>query len=114
ILYLRGDSSELLFQENVGGEGNGTWELLFHAAIGRYLQLKIQLIGNGRSTPRLRAMRIYYPRFSYLEHYLPAVYREDSQSASFLDRFLANLEGLYTTLEDKIAAVQMLFDPRSA
>jgi len=113
-LYLRSDGSELPFQEKVGGEGNGTWELLFQAATGRYLQLKIQLIGNGRSTPRLRAMRIYYPRFSYLEHYLPAVYREDSQSASFLDRFLANLEGLYTTLEDKIAAVQMLFDPRSA
>lgn len=112
--YLRGDGSELPFGEPVTGEDNGTWELLFQAASGRYLQLKIVLTGNGRSTPHLRAMRIYYPRFSYLEHYLPAVYREDSQSASFLDRFLANLEGFYTSIEDKIAAVQMLFDARSA
>jgi phage tail-like protein len=59
-------------------------------------------------------MRAYYPRFSYLDHYLPAVYREDAQSASFLDRFLANVEGFYTTIEDKIAAVQVLFDFRSA
>jgi phage tail-like protein len=58
-------------------------------------------------------MRAYYPRFSYLDHYLPAVYREDAQSASFLDRFLANIEGLYTSIEDKIAAVQVLFDFRS-
>src|SRR5439155_11377804 len=54
------------------------------------------------------------PRFSYLEHYLPAVYREDDESASFLERFLANIEGFYTTLEDKIAAVQLLFDVHSA
>jgi phage tail-like protein len=59
-------------------------------------------------------LRAYYPRFSYLSNYLPGVYREDQQSASFLDRFLANVEGLYTTLEDKIAAAQILFDVRSA
>ncbi len=112
-LHLRSDGSELPFVENPTGEGNGTWEVLLQAASGRYLQLKIQLLGNARLTPRLRAMRIYYPRFSYLEQYLPAVYREDRQSAAFLDRFLANFEGTYTALEGKIAAVQMLFDTRS-
>ena len=109
-LYLRGDGSELPFVRGTTTEGSGTWELLFQNARGRYLQLQIKLSGNERSTPHLRALRIYYPRFSYLEHYLPAVYREDSQSASFLDRFLANLEGFYTTLEDKVAALQILFD----
>lgn len=123
-LYLRGDGSELPFAPNqlrtaderaqARAKGDGTWELLYQRARGRYLQLRLQLSGTERNTPRLRALRTYYPRFSYLARYLPAVYREDDQSASFLDRYLANLEGLYTTLEDKIAAVQMLFDVRSA
>ena len=124
-LYKRGDGSEQPFapkparaessQGSGGSDGTmATWELLFQRARGRYLQLRLRLAGNGRSTPRLRALRAYYPRFSYLEHYLPGVYREEEQSASFLGRFLANFEGFYTALEDKIAAAQMLFDVRSA
>lgn len=122
--YLRGDGSELPFlrasqSTTCAGVqkqkiGTGTWELLFQRARGRFLQLRIRLKGDERSTPRLRALRAYFPRFSYLSNYLPGVYREDSQSASFLDRFLSNVEGLYTSLEDKIAAAQILFDVRSA
>jgi phage tail-like protein len=123
-LYLRGNGSELPFAKRLTRtknqpdkkqtvSGDGTWELLFQKAHGQYLQLKLRLSGNERSTPRLFAMRIYYPRFSYSKNYLPAVYREDELSASFLERFLANVEGTYTAIEDKIAAVQMLFDARS-
>nr|HET6903975.1 phage tail protein [Ktedonobacteraceae bacterium] len=115
--YRRSDGSELPFTPRLTPEerreGYGTWELLFQAARGRYLQLKLVLNGNGRTTPRLRALRAYYPRFSYLDHYLPAVYRENAQSASFVERFLANFEGFFTTLEDKIEAMHMLFDARS-
>ena len=113
-LYRRGDRSELPFLPAMTGDGAGTWELLFQRTRGRYLQLKLVMKGNRQRTPRLHALRAYYPRFSYLRQYLPAVYREDAPSASFLDRYLANLEGLSTTLEDKIAAVQILFDVRSA
>lgn len=108
-LYLRGDGSELPHAPRPKAANSGTWELLLQHAEGRYLQIKLVLTGNGRTTPRIRAMRIYYPRFSYLEHYLPAVYREDSVSASFLDRFLANIEGFSTTIEDKIANVHAYF-----
>src|SRR5207302_3818905 len=112
--YPRGDGSELPFLTGSTESDRGTWELLFQRARGRFLQLKIELSGNTRNSPHLRALRAYYPRFSYLQRYLPAAYRGDAQSASFLDRFLANLEGLYTTLEDRLDAVAALFDPRSA
>jgi phage tail-like protein len=59
-------------------------------------------------------LRVWYPRFSYLEQYLPAVYRENADSASFLDRFLANVEGFFTNIEDKVAAAQCLLDVRCA
>ena len=102
------------FHPNVARkEGTGTWELLFQRAEGRYLQLRLTLRGTGRNTPRLHALRAYYPRFSYLEAYLPAVYREDAPSASFLDRFLANVEGTYTVTEGRIAEAQTLFDVRT-
>jgi len=120
-LYLRAGGSEIPFlRSKRNGStsstkmGDGTWELLFQRARGRYLQLRLRLSGDERSTPRLSALRAYFPRFSYLTNYLPSVYREDDQSASFLDRFLANLEGVHTALEDRIASAQILFDVRSA
>jgi phage tail-like protein len=60
------------------------------------------------------ALRAWKPRFSYAQRYLPAVYREDRASADFLERFLANFEGQFTALEDRIAAAAALFDVRSA
>ncbi|HLK69143.1 MAG TPA: phage tail protein [Bryobacteraceae bacterium] len=109
--YKRGNGTELPFTTL---NCLDTWELLFQSAMGQYMQLQIVLTGNGRLTPRIRALRAYYPRFSYLEHYLPGAYREDQRSASFLDRFLANFEGFYTNIEDRVATVQALLDAASA
>jgi phage tail-like protein len=90
-----------------------SYELLLQRARGRFLQLQIRLAGNGKTSPRVRALRIYYPRFSYLRKYLPATYA-DNDSQGFLERFLANLEGFFTSIEDRIAMVQVLFDPNAA
>jgi len=97
-----------------GARRRGTWELLLQGIVGRYAQLRISLAGDGRATPRVRALRLWYPRFSYAARFLPAVYREDPVSASFLTRFLANFEGINTMIEDRIAAAEALFDPRIA
>lgn len=94
--------------------GHGTWELLLQGARGRWLQLRLTLRGNELSTPRITTLRAWRPRFSYLQHYLPASYREDAASADFLERFLANFEGQFTALEDRIATARALFDVRSA
>ena len=117
-LYLRHEGSELPghnpYQDvQSQSEHMGSWDLLLQNAVGRYLELRLTLTGTQRSTPRIRALRLYYPRFSYLERYLPDVYREDTASANFLDRFLGNVEGLFTALEDKIADAQYLFDART-
>lgn len=118
-LYRRGLGSELPFYDPFADQdpppkAAGTYELLLQRAEGRYLQLRLQLHGDGTASPEIRALRVYYPRYSYVEHYLPGVYREDPESASFLDRFLANFRGIYNHIEAHIGEVSALFDPRSA
>ena len=114
-LYRRGDGAELPYYqpftfEEERQEGTGTWELLLQHGQGRYLELQITIRGTGRNTPLLRALRVYYPRFSYLKEYLPALYQDETNSALFLERFLANMEGIYSVIEGKIEQVQTMFD----
>lgn len=114
--YRRGNGAELPYYVppiDQTSDRAGTWELLFQNTVGRYLQLSITLRGTGRTTPKLQALRAYYPRFSYLREYLPAVYREDREPAAFLDRYLANVEGMFTALEGRIENVEALFDTRT-
>jgi len=117
--YLRGAGPELPFYDafpdrDALPEFTGTWELLFQQARGRYLEIKLVVGGNERTTPHLHALRAYYPRFSYPKHYMPKVYQDDEESASFLERMLANTEGFYSDIEGRINDVSLLFDARSA
>jgi phage tail-like protein len=111
---LRPGGPEVPWAAAFGGAGSGTWELLFQHARGRFLQLRIALRGPGNASPRLFAARAWYPRFSWLERYLPAVWRADADSAGLLERFLAIPEAMQTALEDRIAGAQILFDPAVA
>ena len=92
----------------------GSYELLFQQVIGRYLQLEITISGGGRSSATIRSVRAWFPRFSYVGHYLPAVYAEHDSPDRFLERFLANPEGLFTALEEKIEHSHLLLDHRTA
>ncbi|MFN8468434.1 MAG: phage tail protein [Caldilineaceae bacterium] len=95
---------------------------------GRYLHVRVVLQGDGRSTPEVYALRAYGARFSYVEHYLPALYHENlfepeahhpatpaapKSRADFLERFVDNFEGILTPLEDRIAYAWLLTDPQS-
>lgn len=108
---LRASGSELPWLRFEARGNQPTWELLLQRARGRYCQLKITLEGDGQHTPRVRALRAYFGRFSYAERYLPACYRDDRASGSLLDRLLANYEGLVTALEDRALALGTLCDP---
>jgi phage tail-like protein len=109
LAWLRSEAARRTRREN----GVGSWDLLLQKAQGRYLQLRIVLeSGNGIATPRLRALRVWSPRFSYPQRFLPAIYREDATAAPFLERWLANIENTLTNIEDRVVNVQALFDPR--
>lgn len=128
-LVLRRDNGELPFyrpallhkaaaagRDVAALDDTGVWELLIQVARGRYAQVRLELAGNGRVTPVLQTLRVHYPRFSYPERYLPAIYRDpaDADAASFLERLLANPEGFYSEIEGKMRDVAVLFDARSA
>ena len=117
--YLNRDGGELpgkgraaMAQTDVAA-GRGCWDLLLQGIVGRYLQLRITLSGDGRFSPHLRALRAWYPRVSW-SRFLPAIYRDQQGPADFLDRFLANMEGISSSLEGRIATAEALLDPRTA
>ena len=115
---LRSEGSELPWLRagllTDAAAGRGSWELLFQQARGRYLQIRLTLAGQEIGTPRIQVLRAWSPRFSYLREYLPALYRQDERSADFLERFLANFEGMFTALEDRIVSSMAMFDVRTA
>jgi len=91
---------------------------------GRYLGIRIQLNGDGRNSPQIAGLRIYAPRFSYVQKYLPEIYHEakfspaaDATGAStrrdFLERFVYIFESQCTRIEDRIANAYLLTRPES-
>jgi len=80
--------------------------------VGRYLWVALELTGDTRTTPRLRAVRAEHPSHDLLRR-LPRVFSRDDDAASFLQRYLAPLEGALTDLEARGAERRALLDPRS-
>lgn len=130
--YRRGDGCELPWFDpwahdpgrpgdaagsaDFGGSADaaGTYEVLLQGITGRHAQLSLSVEGDGRSTPLIRSVRAWYPRFSYVTHYLPDVYAEHDPPARFLERFLANPEGVFTAIEERIEHSHLLLDARTA
>jgi len=127
--------SEHPYQEAFSGyEENrrGLFEILLQrpegpvrSMTGRYLQLQIHLAGNGSATPSLHAIRVYAPRFSYQEAYLPELFRQEqsfnpsnasgpANGADVRERLLACFESILTPLEGRVAASEQLLHPDTA
>jgi phage tail-like protein len=128
-------ASELPFQPGLAaqaGQTGGLFELLLQRTdganrrlTGASLDLVVTASGDGRHSPCLRAIRVYTPRFCYQDEYLPRLFHQTSLSdetdlatapspPDFRERLLANLEGMLTPIENRVAAAEYLLDPYAA
>lgn len=82
---------------------------------GRYLRLRLVFSGPGSTAPRLHALRVWGPRYSWRDRHLPELYAQPAgpgaAGSDFLDRYLALFEGLLTPIEGEIATVWRLANP---
>ena len=84
-------------------------DALINRTFGRYLWLRVELVGSEQASPVVSSLRVDFPRTSYLR-YLPAVYQEDERSRDFLERFLSLFETFFGGLEREIDQIARYFD----
>ena len=112
-LHRRETGMEWPWIQRPDNDDFGTYEAPIIADPGRYLWVRIELSGNTRVTPRLRAVRVEHPAHDYLRR-IPGIYSRGTGSTAFLQRFLALFEGTLGDLEARADARRALLDPRSA
>lgn len=90
---------------------------------GRRLELRLSLASDGRRSPAIAALRLYTPRGSWQERYLPEHLRQHeavsetsgpANGADVRERLLAAFEGMLTPIEDRIAQAQTYLAPDAA
>ena len=70
--------------------------------VGRYLWVRVVMHGDGRSTPDIAALRAWGSRFSYVDQYLPRIYRESlfGDAATAPGQRLAQIEKMHAAAFD--------------
>jgi phage tail-like protein len=89
------------------------WDAMLRAPAGRYLWLRLVLAGDGHATPRIRQVRLAFPRIS-LRRFLPGTFGADPLAAEFTDRFLAIFDRELRRLERVIDFQAHFYDPLSS
>ncbi|WP_170292058.1 phage tail protein [Heliobacterium mobile] len=87
-------------------------DALLLGAKGRYLWFRLELIGKDKELPVINQLKIYFPRFSYL-NYLPALYQQDKDSADFLERFLSLFGTFLEDMDGRIEHSPRMLEPAS-
>jgi phage tail-like protein len=89
---------------------NGSVDFLIDQPVGRYLYLRLRMIGNGTATPVVRRVRMDFPRVTSLD-FLPSVYRETPRAENFTARFLSLFDASIADLDSVIELYPALLDP---
>ena len=87
---------------------------------GRYLKLRLTMQGDGRHSPAIACMRVYFPRFCWQQNYLPEHFHQQqalsalpapANGADLRERLLASFEGMMTPIETGIASAECWLYP---
>ena len=77
---------------------------------GRFLSVRIELRGDGWSTPSVDELLVE-PERPGLERFLPATYRSDEEAAEFLHRFLSIFDHELDSVEQQLRGLPARFSP---
>jgi phage tail-like protein len=112
-LYRRDTGPEQPWVRFAANDTFRTYEAPIQSDPGRYLWITVELTGNTRATPRLRAIRAEYPSHDYLRK-LPKTYSRDQRAAVFLLKYLAMFEGDLGDWEARAITRRALIEAKSA
>jgi phage tail-like protein len=106
-LHRRESGRELAWTQPPPRDPFETYEAPVLAPPGRFLWVTLELHGNTRVTPRVRALRAEYPSHDYLRR-VPRTFSRDEVVGDFLRRYLALFDGFLGEVEARSAARDML------
>lgn len=84
-------------------------DLLVQSGPGQYLQLLVELTGDGLATPRVGRLRLRYP-YSSLREFLPAAYAAPEEQRQFLDRYLGVVQRTWDDIESTVTSFERFLD----
>jgi len=91
---------------------SGSWDILLHAAEGRYLMVLVEIFRR-ESDNSVGDMCLYFPRETWMR-FLPGVYSKNKETADFTERFLSIFQTLYDDREMEIQSSAGLIHPSTA
>ncbi|WLE98046.1 MAG: phage tail protein [Candidatus Electrothrix communis] len=112
-LHRRSMGSEIPWRSAESTDSFVTYEAPVIAGPGRYLWVVLELKGTTRLTPKVRSLRIEYPAHDLLRR-LPRIYSRDEESADFLRRYLAIMEGSMREIDLRAVYRHVLLNPEAA
>jgi phage tail-like protein len=110
-LHRRETGIEVAWLRRGGDDPVATYDAPVNAPPGRFLWVEIEMIGTGSRSPRLVALRAERPGHDLLRR-LPRNFSREAPVASFLQRYLATLEGDLDDLAARAEERRVLLDPR--
>ena len=85
-------------------------DTLLENVTGRYLHVKLELVGGIDASPEIDSFRAYCPKQSYLR-YLPEQFDRTGERDTFLERYLSVFESEFVDIEEEIERITQYIDP---